>query len=174
MDSVELTEALGYAVGDLLMISAEAFDARVAGTTPHRVLIDWPWRQADPESANSWDGVVGFPRDPDDHGWNNTPWRLEPDASELQAGDACFVGIPPTEVRVTIIERFDPPADFGFLPRPDYVLEVVPADAVEDEDAGYVLYLNGEEPIDIEALATPTSQGMHNNNGSPRDRVAVS
>ncbi|WBB69549.1 hypothetical protein [Micromonospora sp. WMMD812] len=155
MDSVRLTEALGYSVGDLLLISAEAFDARVARTTPQRLLIDWPWWEVDPESANSWDGTVGFPRDADAHGWLNTPWRLEPDASELQAGDPCFVGIPPTQVRVTSIERFDPPADFGFLPRPDYALEVVPVDAIEDQEAGYVLYLNSHEPIHIEVLANP-------------------
>ncbi|MEV0810325.1 hypothetical protein [Micromonospora sp. NPDC050200] len=46
----------------------------------------------------------------------------------------------------------EPPADFGFLPRPDYVLEVVPVDMLDDEDAGFVLYLNGEEPIDIEIV----------------------
>ncbi|MFF3866254.1 hypothetical protein [Micromonospora sp. NPDC001898] len=154
-----MTEALGYTLGDLLMISAEAFDARVVRTTPQRLLIDWPWWEADPDSANSWDGTVGFPRDPDAHGWQNTPWRLEPDPSELRAGDPCFVGIPPTEVRVTSIERFDPPADFGFLPRPDYMLGVVPVDAIEDQEAGYVLYLNSQEPIDIEVLANPDQPG---------------
>jgi hypothetical protein len=152
VESVRLAEALGYTVGDLLMISAEAFDARVAGTTPRRVLIEWPWREVDSESANSWDGTMGFPRDPDAYDWRNTPWRLEPDSSELQTGDACFVGIPPTEVRITGIEKYEPPADFGFLPRPDYVLEVVPVDMLDDEDAGFVLYLNGEEPIDIEIV----------------------
>ena len=152
MESVRLTEALGYNVGDLLMISAEAFDVRVAGTTPRRLLIDWPWREVDPKSANSWDGTLGFPRDPDAHDWSNTPWRLEPDPSELQTGDGCFVGIPPTEVRIKGIEKYEPPADFGFLPRPDYVLEVVPVDMLDDEDAGFVLYLNGEEPIDIEIV----------------------
>lgn len=152
MDSVRLTEALGYTVGDLLEISAEAFDARVGGTTRQRVLIDWPWWEADPDSANSWDGTVGFPRDPDAYDWGNTPWRLEPDPSELETGDACFVGIPPTEVRVTGIERYDPPADFGFLPRPEYVLEVVPTDLVDDDEAGYVIYLNGAEPIKLERI----------------------
>jgi hypothetical protein len=153
VDSVRLTEALGYTVGDLLVISAEAFDARVAGTTRQRVLIDWPWWEPDPGSANSWDGTVGFPRDPDAYDWSNTPWRLEPDPSELETGDACFVGIPPTEVRVTAIERYDPPADFGFLPRPEFVLELVPTDLLDDDEAGYVIYLNGAEPIELEKVA---------------------
>ncbi|GIF62325.1 hypothetical protein Ais01nite_03600 [Asanoa ishikariensis] len=50
-------------------------------------------------------------------------------------------------------EAFDarePPADCGFLPRPELVIEVVPVDLLGDEEAGYVLYLNGNEPIDIE------------------------
>lgn len=152
MESVRLTEASGYAVGDLLVISAEAFDARVSGITARRVLIEWPWRESDPESENSWDGTLGFPRDAEAYDWCNTPWRLEPDPSELEVGDSCFVGIPPTEVRVTGIERYEPPGDFGFLPRPDYVLEVVPVDMVDDEEAGYVLYLNGEEPIEVEIV----------------------
>lgn len=150
MESVRLTKAVGYTVGDLLLISAEAFDARVAGTTPRRVLIDWPWREIDHESANSWGGTMAFPRDPDAYDWCNTPWRLEPEPSELEAGGSCLVGIPPTEVRVTGIEKYEPPADFGFLPRPEYVLEVVPVDMLDDEEAGFVLYLNGEEPIEIE------------------------
>lgn len=152
MESVRLSEALGYTVGDLLMISAEAFDARVVGATSRRVLIEWPWREVDPESANSWDGTLGFSLDPEAYDWCNTPWRLEPDPSDLGVGDACFVGIPPTEVRIVGIEIFEPPADFGFVPRPDYVLTVVPVDMLDDEDAGYALYLNGVEPIEIEIL----------------------
>jgi hypothetical protein len=143
---------MGYNVGDLLIISAEAFDARIAGTTPRRVLIDWPWRSVDPESVNPWDGTVDFPRDPYAYDWRNTSWRLEPDPSELEKGDACFAGIPPTVVEIAGIEFYEPPADFGFLPRPDYVIEVVPADMIDDEDAGFVLQLNGDEPIDIAVI----------------------
>ncbi|MFI6763201.1 hypothetical protein ACIBF5_29125 [Micromonospora sp. NPDC050417] len=152
MESVKLLEVLGYAVGDLLMIRANAFDALVVKTTLRRVLVEWPWREVDPDSQNSWDGTVGFPREPDGRDWSNTPWRLEPDAAELEAGELCLVGIPPTKVRVTGVEKFDPPADFGFLPRPDCVLELVPVEMSDDEDAGYVLYLNGKEPIQTELI----------------------
>lgn len=156
MDSVRLTEAFGYNVGDLLLISSEALDARVAGATPRRVLIAWPWWGVDLGSVNSWDGTVGFPRDSDAYDWCNTPWRLEPDPSELDKGGSCFVGIPPTEVRIIGIEKFEPPADFDFLPRPDCALEVCPVDMLEDDEAGYVLYLNGEEPIEIEVIESAT------------------
>ncbi|MGC4897417.1 hypothetical protein [Micromonospora sp. DT31] len=116
------------------------------------MLVEWPWRAVDPESANSWDGTVGFPRDPDAYDWRNTPWRVEPETVELGRGDSCFVGIPTTEVQVTAIERFEPPADFGFLPRPVVALEVCPIEYLQDEEAGYVLYLNSDEPIDIEGV----------------------
>ncbi|MFC8851041.1 MULTISPECIES: hypothetical protein [unclassified Micromonospora] len=147
-----LPEVLDYKVGDVLLISAEASEARVARVAPRRLTIAWPWREIDPDSENSWDGTLGFPRDPDAYDWVNTPWRLERDPSGLNSGDACFVGIPPTKVRVIGIRRFDPPADFGFLPRPEYVLEVIPVDLVDDGEAGYVLYLNGLEPIEIEVV----------------------
>ena len=152
MDSVKLTQALGYAVGDRLVVSAEAFDVRVAGLTSRRLLVGWPWLEVDPDSDNSWDGTIGFSRDADAYDWCNTPWRIEPDPSELEIGDACFVGIPPTEVVVTGIEKYEPPADFGFLPRPEYVLEVVPVSSLDDEDAGYVIYLGSAEPIEIEVI----------------------
>jgi hypothetical protein len=152
MDAVSLTSASGYTVGDRLLISAEAFDARVAGTTPRRVLVTWPWREVDPDSRNLWDGTLGFPRDPDAYDWCNTPWRLEPDPSELATYDPCFVGIPPTEVRITAIVRYDPPGDFGFLPRPDYALELCPVDLLDDEEAGFMHYLDGREPVVIEIL----------------------
>ncbi|MEU2432933.1 hypothetical protein ABZ611_26170 [Streptomyces sp. NPDC007861] len=63
-----------------------------------------------------------------------------------------LLGIPPTEVRITGIGKFEPPADFGFLPRPEYFLELVPIDMLDDEESGYVVYLNGDEPIEIEVL----------------------
>lgn len=150
MHSIKLTEALGYAIGDSLTISAEVFDARVARVTPRRVLIDWPWREVDPNSETSWDGTIGFPRGPDAYDWCNTPWRLEPDPSELKVGQMCLVGIPLTMVKVTLIEVYEPPADFGFLPRPDFVLGVVPLEYLGEEEAGYSIYLNGQEPINLE------------------------
>src|SRR5689334_22665021 len=114
MNGINLTEGSGFAVGDLLRISAEAFETRVVRITPYRVLVDWPWWHVDPQSANSWDGTVGFPRDPDAYDWCNTPWRLEPDPSELEPGSWCFVGILPTFVRVTDIVLYAPPQTSGF------------------------------------------------------------
>lgn len=58
----------------------------------------------------------------------------------------------PTEGMVTGIEKYDTPADFGFLPRPEYVLEVVPLASLDDEDGGYLIYLGSGEPIEMEIL----------------------
>jgi hypothetical protein len=152
MKPVSLTEARGYHVGDLLILSSETFDTRVVGFTGRRVLVQWPWLEVDDESDNDWDGTFGFPLDADAYEWCNTPWRLEPDPSELQVGSSCFIGIPATEVRVTEIQKFEPPADFGFTPRPDYLLEVRPTEFSDDENAGFVIYLNSGEPIQIEIV----------------------
>jgi hypothetical protein len=38
------------------------------------------------------------------------------------------------------------------LPRPEYVLGVVPVSSLDDEDAGYVIYLGSGEPIEIEVV----------------------
>jgi hypothetical protein len=73
-------------------------------------------------------------------------------------GEDGVVVIPATEVLVTGIEKYEPPADYGFLPRPDYLLEVVPVESAEDDEAGYVIYLNGNKPIDIEVVERPDSR----------------
>jgi hypothetical protein len=149
MRMIQLSEALGYFVGDVLTISAAPFDTRVVRMQARRLAVEWPWWQADPDAENSWDGTVGFPRDPDAYGWCNTPWRVEPDVSELEPGQMCMVGIPPTQVRVTMVVKYEPPADFGFLPRPEYALGVVSMEDADDEEAGYTIYLGGNEPIEL-------------------------
>ena len=62
MNDMRLTEAAGHAVGDTLRISCEAFDSRVVGATPMRILVAWPWFEVDEESENRWDGTRAFPR----------------------------------------------------------------------------------------------------------------
>ncbi|MEU9130708.1 hypothetical protein AB0D08_21845 [Kitasatospora sp. NPDC048540] len=150
MRRVRHESAEGFARGDRLILSAEPFDVHVSSVTATRVFIEWPWREIDGESKNRWDGTVGFSRDPDHWDWRNTPWRVEPDPSELSAGETCMLGIPPTEVQVVAIDQYDPPADFGWTPRPTWVLGVCPVSDLSDEEAGYVLYLNSGEPIVID------------------------
>jgi hypothetical protein len=142
----------GFAVGDHLIISCEPVDVHVSYATMSRVFVAWPWREIDPESRAHWDGTMGFSRDPNHWDWRNTPWRLEPDPSDVSAGDVCMVGIPSTEVQVVAIEQYDPAADFGWAPRPVWALGVCPVDNLADDEAGYVLYLNSGEPIVINPI----------------------
>jgi hypothetical protein len=152
MRRVNFDAAKGFRVGELVVIACEITRARVARTTPSRILVSWPWRAIDPAGRNSWDGTVGFPRDADDPSWLNLPWRITPDVSQLDADDVCEIWIPPTEVQITLITQFDPPADFGFTPRPEWVLGVCPPDLLDDEEAGYTIYLDVGEPIEISRI----------------------
>jgi hypothetical protein len=150
-----IDEAQGFAVGDLLRISCGAVDARVGETSDHWFAVEWPWRQIDQSSRFRWNGRLGFPRDPGSVDWRNTPWRTEPDGWDLETGDNCFVGIPETEVCIMWIEHFDPPGDLGWLPRPSWGLAVCPVEHRGDGEAGYMLYLESDEPIDIEVIGRP-------------------
>jgi hypothetical protein len=90
---------------------------------------------------------VALPRDEASYEWTNTPWRTEPAPWNLETGLECTVGIPPTRVMVREVQRYDPPRNLGWLPRPTKGLSVVEAALQDDEDAGYVLYLDGAEPV---------------------------
>lgn len=142
-------QAQGFTVGERLIISCEPVEVRVSSATASRVFVEWPWREVAPESRFQWDGTMGFSRDPHHWDWRNTPWRLQPDPDDLSVGEECIIGIPPTEVQVVAIDEYDPPADFGWTPRPGWGLGVCPVANLADEEAGYVLYLDSGEPIDI-------------------------
>jgi hypothetical protein len=116
------------------------------------VAVAWPWLQIDPSSRFRWDGTTAFPRDPESPDWRNIPWRIEPDGWELESGDNCMVGIPQIDVRIMWIKYFDPPGDFGWLPRPIWGLAVCPLQDWGDENAGYVMYLDTGEPVQIDVI----------------------
>lgn len=151
----KLSSGQGYEVGDILRISSEVYEVRVSRVTDQRVSLEWPWRDIDPESQSIWEGSIGFPRDPDHYGWRYIPWKMEPGGDDLTEGDRCLIAIPSTEVRVLAIVSYDPPEPYGWLPRPDWALGVCPVEFEnnDDEDAGFMLYLNGNEPIDIEVVS---------------------
>ena len=48
-----------------------------------------------------------------------------------------------------MVVKYEPPADFGFLPRPEYALGVVATEDADDEEAGYMVYLDGNEPVEL-------------------------
>jgi hypothetical protein len=149
MESRFLDSGRGLTVGETVRISSEPQEMYVRAVTATRVLVDWPWWQPDPASHNSWDGTAGFPRDPDSYAWSNTAWRIESDQTSLSAGDICIIRIPLAEAVVTDIVNYIPAADFGWLPRPEWGVGLCYPEYMDDDEAGFTLYLNSGEPVQI-------------------------
>jgi hypothetical protein len=121
-------------------------------------MVNDPWRDIDPTSKSNWDGTLGIPREPESYAMSSTPFRVEPDGRELDTGDSCLLSVSPSELRIVSIDRYVPPVDFGWLPRPEWVLSVCPVEYLDDEEAGYVIYLNGGDPFDIEVIQLAGNQ----------------
>ncbi|GAA1338949.1 hypothetical protein GCM10009635_49640 [Actinocatenispora thailandica] len=139
-----------FRVGQTLTLSCEPTDARVESITKHYVSIEWPWREPDPESQIRWSGKISLPSRVDSAEWINTPWRTEPSVEDLRAGIVCMIGIPPTNVIVRDVRIFTPARDVGWLPRPTLGLGVVPeGESENDPEAGYLIYVDGGEPISV-------------------------
>jgi hypothetical protein len=139
-----------FRVGELLTLVCPMVDARVAGVGGQYVFIEWPWREVDSDSKARWNGQVALPREIESYEWVNTPWRVEPDPDQLGVGDSCTVGIPATRVIVRAVRNYEPAKDIGWLPRPTLGLAVVPVgEAEDDEDAGFIVYVDGAEPISL-------------------------
>jgi hypothetical protein len=145
----------GFGVGDVIRIFCRPEGARVARVTERYTFIDWPWTTPDHDSNMVWDGTVALPRDSESVEWQNTPWRIDPEPGEVSMGTSCFIGIPATDVRVVSVEHYIPPKETGRLPRPRLGLSVVPVVSAEqmDEDAGFLIYLDAGEPIEVEVLS---------------------
>jgi hypothetical protein len=138
-----------FRAGESLILVCEPADARVASVSGGYVYLEWPWREADPRSGFRWNGQVALPWDGDSREWANTPWRVEPDTGELERGDTCWVGIPPTRVIVRAVCNYAPAKDVGSLPRPTLGLSVVSVGDEDDGEAGYLVYLDGAEPVSV-------------------------
>jgi hypothetical protein len=132
-----------------LTLACEPAEARVARVSRWYVFIEWPWRKADPGSRFRWNGHVALPQDAESSEWAKTPWRAEPATHELEVGDACRIGIPSTRVTVRAVHNYVPGRDLGWLPRPTPGLSVVPIGDEGAEEAGYLVYLDGAEPISV-------------------------
>ncbi|MFE2586728.1 hypothetical protein [Streptomyces sp. NPDC059378] len=138
-------------IGDHVMVSCEPAAARVVGTGRY-VMLEWPWRTIDNSSNFRWNGQVALPHGDSHQEWS--PYRLEPAASALRVGDVCTVCIPPTRLYVGHYEEYRPPRSLGWAPAPTAGLYVVPPERMDldMEDAGYMLYLGGSDPIRVEPV----------------------
>lgn len=142
--------AWGYSAGDVIRLTSPEFGTSVVNKSRHRLQLAWPWWEANPQSMNRWDGTIGFPSDPSSHEWSYIPWRIEPTVSILATGDSCSVRIPSSNFIVSMIVTYDPPADYGFSPRPDCALGIVPSstDQEDNEASGFTIYFRHGHPID--------------------------
>ncbi|MGQ5226395.1 hypothetical protein ACWDLL_03840 [Streptomyces griseoincarnatus] len=104
----------------------------------------------DDSSGFRWDGTSALPYGDAHAEW--VPYRIEPAAAELRAGDTCTVSIPPTRLRVGHYEEYDPPRHLGWSPAPMAEIHALPPEKSDDEKAGCMLYLGGAEPIRLEPV----------------------
>ncbi|MBL1086984.1 hypothetical protein JK359_34325 [Streptomyces actinomycinicus] len=119
-----------FRAGDVLTVTCPFTPARVErGVTGDYVSVRWPWWRVDTESEfHHWNGIValGVPEARDAPPAPEMElFRTEPPPEQLKAGDICRVGVPPTVVHVTAVDRHDPPLETGWLPRPRLTVSVL-------------------------------------------------
>lgn len=137
--------------GDEIYTSCEPATARVHDVSRYFVFIEWPWRVWDDTSTQfRWSGRLSLPRDDSSEEWQNTAWRVEPNASQLAAGDTCKVFIPRTLVHVYKAEAYDAPLNLGWTPGPTLGLAVVRPELKDRPEAIFTLYLGGADPVEFE------------------------
>ncbi|MFD6421130.1 hypothetical protein [Streptomyces sp. NPDC060198] len=120
----------GFRVGDVLSVACPFTETVVeSGVTWDYLPVRRPWWSIDADSdLFHWNGVValGVRNGNPSPGNPSELFRTEPPPNRLKAGDPCRVGIPPTLVHVTSVDRHDPPLETGWLPRPALTVTVLP------------------------------------------------
>jgi hypothetical protein len=139
-------------IGDEVIVTCEPAVARLVKVDRRYCYLEWPWRTIDNSSHVRWNGQVALPYGDSHQEWS--PYRLEPMGPALRAGGDCAVSIPPTRLYVAHYEEYDPPRHLGWAPAPTAGIYVVPPERmdVDWDDAGYMLYLGGAEPIHVERV----------------------
>ncbi|HEX5512301.1 MAG TPA: hypothetical protein VFX41_11340 [Actinomycetales bacterium] len=142
---------LPYQVGDVVAVSCPWTPTVTTRAGKYHAAVRWPWAVLDPDSAYRPNGSFAFPVDESTEPW--WPYQLRPPAAELDEGDRCEVGIPPTRCYVVRSDRYDPPMDDGFLPRLTASIALLPA------GSGYAdasdVWLERAEPIEMKLLHRP-------------------
>ncbi|MFJ8644787.1 hypothetical protein ACIRNI_01455 [Streptomyces sp. NPDC093546] len=160
-----MSEDAGFRVGDVLRVACPFVDTRVEGLKWDYLSVEWPWWQRDYDSESfHWNGIVALGLDARTRVWGETElFRTDPAPQFLEPGDACRVGLPPTVVHVTAIDRFDPPQETGWLPRPHLAVAVLPRglsyreypDDSHLNGRGYDLHPDNGVPFTFEVLFRP-------------------
>ncbi|MDX3537947.1 hypothetical protein PV721_27080 [Streptomyces sp. MB09-01] len=160
-----MIEDADFRVGDVLSVACRFTEARVTRLGWDSLVLEWPWWRRDPDSEFfHWNGQVALGVDADARVWHETTlFRTEPPLDVLEPDDVCRVGVPPTVVHVTTVDRFDPPLETGWLPRPRVAVTVlprgiscrdVPADSLVNA-TGYELHPEDDIPFTVELLFRP-------------------
>lgn len=157
-----------FRVGDVLSVACPFTPARVErGVSWDHVSVRWPWWCIDTDSDFiHWNGIValGVAK-----GGRVAPeveaelFRTDPPPEHLKAGDICRVGVPPTVVHVTAVDRHDPPLETGRLPRPQLSVTVLRRglsyrefpDESHLNGSGYTIHPGDGIPFSFELLMRP-------------------
>ncbi|MFD7710174.1 hypothetical protein ACFV6E_08080 [Streptomyces sp. NPDC059785] len=131
------------------------------------LAVRWPWWDIDTRSDfRRWNGVVALGVGGAGHVEPHVEaelFRTDPPPDQLDAGDACLVGVPPTVVHVTAVEHHDPPLETGSLPRPHLTVTVLRRglsyrefpDESHLDGSGYPLHPGDGIPFTFEVLMRP-------------------
>jgi hypothetical protein len=118
-----------FRVGDVLSVACPFTPARVErGMTWDYISVRWPWWEIDTGSDfMRWNGIVALGVDTGGQapGPEVELFQTDLPPEQLEAGDICRVGVPPTVVHVTAVDHHDPPLETGWLPRPRLTVSVL-------------------------------------------------
>ncbi|UFN96257.1 hypothetical protein [Micromonospora aurantiaca] len=143
---------LPYQVGDVVAVSCPWTPTVTTRAGKYYAAVRWPWGAVlDPDSAYLPNGSVAFPVDESTEPW--WPYQLRPPAAELDEGDRCAVGVPPTRCYVVRSNRYDPPMDDGFLPRLTASIALLPVGSGYADAAD--VWLERAEPFEMKLLHRP-------------------
>ena len=148
---MESTEAAQIRPGAVLRLWADPITAEIAQIDNSYVLRTVAVG-ADRSELVVWlDRRTGLPRHDDHPDWFNTPWRFVDEPGKV--GSMCSLYVPATVVVVRESRRYDPPLDTGSLPRPALLLGVCPPHLCDIEVAGYGIWFESDEPIQVEIMS---------------------
>ncbi|MFE9850030.1 hypothetical protein ACFYPN_14630 [Streptomyces sp. NPDC005576] len=156
-----------FRVGDVLSVACPFTETVVeSGVARDELSLRWPWWSIDTDSdLFHWNGVVALDAGSMDAPAENSSelFRTEPPPHRLRAGDLCRVGVPPTLVHVTSVDRHDPPLETGWLSRPTLTVTVLRQgvsyreypDGSHLDGFGYALHPGDGTPFTFELLMRP-------------------
>ncbi|WP_327174777.1 hypothetical protein OG599_05340 [Streptomyces sp. NBC_01335] len=147
-----------FRVGDVLSVACPFTETVVVeGVRWGHLSVRWPWWSIDEgNELFRWNGVMALGVEGGDAYPENLSelFRTDPPPHRLRPGDLCRVGVPPTLVHVTSVDRHDPPLETGWLPRPTLTVAVLP------EGMSYREYPDGSH-------LDGYGHGLHPGDGTP-------